>query len=93
MGTAPFYWLLAISRDAHVHGHRGHDVPARGHGRANGRRRGPRGPNALRAIPSLRDSGRNGDASSMPLQTEDAPNVPGPTCSGDPLAPNTRPPK
>jgi hypothetical protein len=58
-------------------------------GRANGRCHGPRGPSVLRAIASLRGSGRNADASSMPLQMEDAPNVPGPTCNGDPLASNT----
>jgi hypothetical protein len=82
--------MLAISRGAHAHGRRDHHAPAHDRGRANGRCRGPRGPNALRAIPSLRDSGRNADASSMPLQTEDAPNVPGPTCNGDPTAPNIR---
>jgi hypothetical protein len=82
--------MLAISRGAHAHGRRDHHAPAHDRGRANGRCRGPRGPNALRAIPSLRDSGRNADASSMPLQTEDAPNVPGSTCNGGQPAPNIR---
>ena len=70
-------------------GPRARDGPALDHGRANGRCRGPRGPNVLRATPSLRDSGRSADASSMPLQTGDAPNVPGPTCNGDPPVPNS----
>ena len=82
--------LLAISLGAHAHGRRGRHAPGHDHGRADDRCRGPRGPNALRAIPSLRDSGRNADVSSMPLQTEDAPNVPGPTGSGDPSEPNIR---
>jgi hypothetical protein len=80
----------AISLGAHALGRRDHHAPAHDHGSANGRCRGPRGPNALRAIPSLRDSGRNADVSSMPLQTEDAPNVPGPTCNGGSMAPNIR---
>src|SRR5215813_734864 len=68
------------SRGPHLHVRDGavHD-----HARANGRCRGPHDPNILRAIASLRDSGRSADASSMPLHTEDAPNVPGPTCNGD----------
>ena len=78
--------LLAISRGPHAR--RDHDG-ARDHARANGHCRGPRGPNALRGIPSLRDSGRSADAPSMPLQTEDAPSVPGPTCNGDPPGSNS----
>ena len=67
--------------------HDGH-AAAHDHGPANGHYRGLRGPSILRAIPSLRDSGRSGDASSRPPHTEDAPNVPAPTCSGDPPVSN-----
>jgi len=73
---------------AHARGHRDRDAPAHGHDRANGPCRGPRGPNVLRAIPSLRDSGRSADATSRPLQREDAPNVPAPTCNGGPPVSN-----
>jgi hypothetical protein len=79
---------LATSRGVRAHGRRDRRVPSHDHARANGRCRGPRGPNGLRAFASLRDSGHNAGASSMPLQTEDAPNVPGPTCSGDPPVSN-----
>jgi hypothetical protein len=79
---------LATSRGVRAHGRRDRRVLSHDHARANGRCRGPRGPNGLRAFASLRDSGRNAGASSMPLQTEDAPNVPGPTCSGDPPGSN-----
>ena len=78
-------WLLTLS-GAHARGRRDHDGPA--HARASGRCRGLRDPNVPRAIPSLRDSGRSADVSSMPLQTEDVPNVPGPICNGDPPASN-----
>jgi hypothetical protein len=81
-------WLPGTSRGAHARGLRVHHAPDHDHGRANGGYRGPRGPNVPRAIANLRDNGRNADASSMPPQTEDAPNVLGPTCSGDPRAPN-----
>jgi hypothetical protein len=89
-GESRWTALLAISRDRarRDHGRRDHDGPGHDHARASGRCRGPRGPNGLRETPSLRDSGRSVDVSSMPLQTEDAPNVPGSTCNGDPLAPN-----
>src|SRR5215467_2557679 len=73
---------------AHPPGHRHGDVPARDHGAANGHCRGSRDPNVLRAIPSLPDSGRSADASSMLLQPEDVPNVPAPTCSGGPPVSN-----
>ena len=72
---------LATSRGRHSHVR---DVPAYVHVSANGRCRGLHGSNILRAIPSLPGSGRSVDASSMPLQTADAPSVPTPTCSGDP---------
>lgn len=81
--------LLATSRGPR-HGRRDRDGPAHDRGRANGRCRGPRGPNVLGATPSLRDSDRSADGSSMPLQTGVGPNVPGPTCSGDPPVPNSR---
>ena len=70
------------------YGRCGHRAPAPDHGLANGRCRGPLGPNVLRAPASLRDSGRSADASSVRPQTEDAPNVPGSTCNGDPPASN-----
>ena len=70
------------------HGLRDRDAPAHDHDRANGPCRGPRGPNVLRGIPSLRDSGRSADATSRHLQREDAPNVPGPTCNGGPPVSN-----
>ena len=81
--------LLATSRGPHSHVRRDPGGPARDHVRAGGHCRGPHGPNILRAIASLRGSGRSADASSMPLQTEDVPNVPEPTCSGDPPESNT----
>jgi hypothetical protein len=79
--------LLATSRGPHAH--RDHDVSAHDHARVNARCRGPRDPNVLRGTPSLRDSGRSADASSMPLQTEASPNVHGPTCNGDPQVSNS----
>ena len=65
-------------------------LPDRCHGdaTANGHCRDPRGTSVLRAIPSLPDSGRSVDASNTPLQTEAAPNVPAPTCNGDPPVSN-----
>jgi len=77
----------AISR-GHALGCRHHHASAYDHARANGRCRDPRGPNVLRAIPSLRDSGRSADGSSMPLHTADAPSVRRPTCNGDPPVSN-----
>src|SRR5258705_5076908 len=79
---------IAISR----HG-RDHDGRDDGHGLAGGRCRGPHGPNVPRAIPSLRDSGRNADASSTPLHMEAGPSVPGPTCNGGQRVPNIHPPR
>ena len=81
------------SRGAHARGCRDRHAHAHDHARASGGCRGPRGPNVLRAIASLRDSGRNADASNMLLHTEDAPSVPAPICSGDQLAPNIPRPK
>src|SRR5215471_11605362 len=65
----------------HPPGRHDGDVSVHDHAPASGRCRGPRGPSILRAIPSLRDSGRSADASSRPPHTEDAPNVPAPTCN------------
>jgi hypothetical protein len=81
---------LATSRGARAHGRRGHHARARDRGLANGDCRGPRGPNGLRAFPSLLGSGRSVDASNRLLHTEDAPNVPEPTCNGGPLGSNIR---
>ena len=78
--------LLTVShRDR---GRRDRDAFVHDHDRANGRCRGPHCPNVLRAIPSLRGSGRSADASSMLLRTEDAPNVRAPTCNRDPPVSN-----
>ena len=79
---------MAVSRGLHGRGRRDHDGHAHDRGRANGRCHDLRGPSVLRAIPTLAGSGRNGDASSMLLQTEDAPNVRAPTCNDDPPVPN-----
>jgi hypothetical protein len=61
------------------------------HGLAGGRYRDPHGPNVPRGFASLRDSGRNADDSSTPLQMEDVPSAPGPTCNGDQLVPSILP--
>jgi hypothetical protein len=78
----------AVTVSLHPLDRRDDDAPAHDHGPANGHCRGPRGPNALRASPSLPDSGRSADVSSMPLQREDAPNFPEPSCNGDPPVSN-----